>query len=88
MEEVVTVKAQAKAAAAKFSARGRVEKSVLQDEIKQLQARGTLLFLCVDVTFSRYQDNLAIRDEELRTALGARAAEGSEAVQAQVSFVH
>jgi hypothetical protein len=44
LEEVATVKAQAKAAAAKFSERGRVEKSALQDEIKQLQARGPLFF--------------------------------------------
>jgi hypothetical protein len=35
-DEVVAVKSQAKAAAAKFSERARAEKSALQAEIKQL----------------------------------------------------
>lgn len=42
-DEVAAVKSQAKTAAAKFSERARAEKSALQAEIKQLQAKHCIL---------------------------------------------
>jgi hypothetical protein len=88
-DELVAVKSQAKAAGLKFSERAKAEKLALQAEIKQLQVTpmSPRSFGHLPMHFL-LQETLAARDEELRTALGARVAEGSEAARAQVSLIH